>query len=97
MTDRTRFWRGGPLSAMPADKSALDVVRYETQDLGNTLQVFADEPMLAAVPARTCVWLTTTRAYARTFGTASPVWLTDYRVLASDGDGGLLIHSTYPF
>ena len=78
--------------------TALDVVRHEGQELGNTyiadqVKTVCDDDILRERPAGDLVWVTRTAAEARRYGKrAERVDLpANSIVLAADRDGGLLI------
>ena len=83
-------FRGGPESAAPRGKTALDVVQYERDDLGNTIQSVVSDDVLRNVPSEKTSWVASTREAAAEFGDVSKVD-GGYRILAKDPDGGMLI------
>lgn len=83
------LYRGGGAGAMPKGKTAADVLQYEGDELGNSLQV---EPGVdpTSIKSDNLVWLTETKAAAKDYGKVEPVQGT-FRVVARDGLGGVLV------
>lgn len=81
-----------------ANTTVLDVLKFESDELGNAdildqaLRV-ASPDALQAMPARNAIWFTASRREARRYGTAVEAFTPPpgARVLAFDGDGGMLI------
>ena len=87
------FYRGGPASAMPQG-SAADVLHNEIVELGNKDVIIEpgitlDE--LTRIRAATLQWLTECVRDASCYGHTRPIALSNYRILARDGQGGCLV------
>jgi hypothetical protein len=70
--NRPYGWRAGSRNIEPG-ASAVDVIRYEQEELGNTLDVpdfLLDELHEKQVSARDIVWVCRTRDHARRYGGA---------------------------
>lgn len=87
----TQLFRGGPESAMPKGMTALDVLKYEQEELGN--QDVLPEPGidLTKIISENLAWVTETEDQAREYGEVSKLDLKDYRVIARDPEGGVLV------
>lgn len=90
------FYRGGPESEMPRNATAADVVRYERDELGNADVVAEAGVDLDSISARHLQWVTETEEAAANYArhpddTVRPQTYTNYRIVARDGEGGLLI------
>lgn len=71
--------------------SALDVIAFEEQKLGNTAD-FAHLAPLAKIGSSDVVWVARKRSAAARYGDVRPVDIGKHaRVIAEDGDGGLLV------
>lgn len=77
--------------------TALDVVKYETQELGNDLGVDTTEldKILAKTPARNLIWVTHSLKEAMRYGSKNEVQKFNLPVgsliVGQDGDGGYLV------
>lgn len=89
-------WRAGT-QYVERRASVADVIRYETEDIGNDLTILAPMDFLATISASDAVWLTKTRREAREYcsegsGDAYQWVLSSYAfIAASDNDGGYLV------
>jgi GGDEF domain-containing protein len=83
-------FRGGAPSAMPSGKNALDVITYERKELGNTIETSLSDDELKAISSDRLQWVSGTEEGAANFGEVVPV-NGEFRVLAKDPDGGMLI------
>ena len=91
-----RFYRGGGEGSMPKNKTAQDIIDYETKELGNKIQV---EPgiNLDEIASEKLLWLTESEEDALEYGEAEEVELYGgYRIIARDQDGGVLIEKNFP-
>ena len=86
-------WRVGEWSA-PRGVSALDILAYEEQELGNYLGVSdSARASLVGKPGSNLLWVTTRKADALHYG-SHPYKVTfrsAAQVIGSDGDGGYLV------
>lgn len=82
-------YRGGPATAVPQGKNALDVVRYE-RDLGNTITTLVPESELFGIDGQRLAWVGSTPESVVEFGDVSEIDR-PYRVLAIDPDGNMLV------
>lgn len=81
--EATHFYRGGPDSAMPRNKTALDVINYERHELGNKdLRVLMSEKALASIPAQRLIWVTKDKRSAKEYGEVSAESYPTYRIIA---------------
>ena len=71
--------------------TAEDVLRYEREELGNKDVVPEPGIDLTKIKSENLEWLTEAEDQAREYGEASKLDLQDYRVIARDSDGGVLI------
>lgn len=76
--------------------SALDVIAFEEQKLGNTADFAHLAPLaraaLAKIGSSDVVWVARKRSAAARYGDVRPVDIGKHaRVIAEDGDGGLLV------
>src|SRR3989338_7891269 len=83
--------RGGPESAMLKGLTAEDVLKYEQEELGNKDVVPEPGIDLTKIKSENLAWLTETEDQAREYGEASKSDLKDYRVIARDSEGGVLV------
>jgi hypothetical protein len=83
------YYRGGGTGSMPKGLSAADVLKYETQELGNTI---TPEPGidLSSIKSEKLVWVTNTKDAAKEYGKVEPI-TGNFRVVARDNYGGLLV------
>ena len=86
-----QLFRGGPESAMPKGLTAEDVLKYEQEELGNKDVVPEPGIDLTEIKSENLAWLTETEDQAREYGEASKSDLKDYRVIARDSEGGVLV------
>uniref|UniRef100_A0A6M3L0K2 Uncharacterized protein n=1 Tax=viral metagenome TaxID=1070528 RepID=A0A6M3L0K2_9ZZZZ len=84
------LFRGGPASSMPRGKTALDIVIYEKNELGNNITTQLSPNELANISSDRLEWLSPTKTAAAEFGEVNPR-LSNYKVVATDPDGGLLV------
>lgn len=85
------LYRGGAETSMPKNVTAQEVLNYEQQELGNKDVVAEPGINLSEIKSNNLVWLTTTKKAAREYGKVSAVRLGNYRIVARDGDGGVLV------
>lgn len=85
----TTLYRGGGPGFMPRGLTAAEVVRYEREDLGNTIAI-ENGINLAEVKSERLVWLAETSSAAREYGTVEKVQGT-FRIIARDSYKGLLV------
>ena len=86
-----QLFRGGPESAVLKGLTALDVLKYEQEELGNKDVVPQPGIDLTKIKSENLAWLTETEDQAREYGEASKSDLKDYRVIARDSEGGVLV------
>lgn len=86
-----QLFRGGPESAMLKGLTALDVLKYEQEELGNKDVVPEPGIDLTKIKSENLAWLTETEDQAREYGEAFKSDLKDYRVIARDSEGGVLV------
>ena len=86
-----QLFRGGPESAMLKGLTAEDVLKYEQEELGNKDVVPEPGIDLTKIKSENLAWLTETEDQAREYGEASKSDLKDYRVIARDSEGGVLV------
>lgn len=84
------FYRGGGEGSMPKEGTAQDVVNYEKNDLGNDIKVTPGVD-LSKVQAKNLTWLTENEADAKVYGKTQAVTVGDYRIVARDSQGGVLV------
>lgn len=90
----SRFYRGGADSSMPKGMSAEDVIRYEKDELGN-LDIKVEPGIdLKKVKSDKLMWLTEKQKDASQYGKTSSIDLDDYRIVARDGEGGVLVDTS---
>lgn len=86
-------YRQGP-SAVPSDVSAADVLRYEIEELGNSINFDMSRiGELEAIPGNRLVWVTKTRKDAERYG-SDPETINLPRgseTIATDQEGGYLV------
>lgn len=92
-SDETLF-RGGGEGSMPRGLTAKDIVDYETTELGNEIRVEKGVD-LSSIPSEGLKWLTMTKREAREYGKAEKVPLSKYQVVARDGQGGVLVNTSF--
>ena len=86
-------YRAGP-SSIPGNVSAADVLRYEIEELGNSINFDMDRiGGLEAIPGNRLVWVTETPEDARRYGNdIEPVNLPHgSETIARDQEGGYLV------
>ena len=88
------LFRGGPESAMPKGMTAADVLKYEQEELGNKDVVAEPGVDLTNIKSENLVWLTETKEQAKEYGNVSKSELKNYRVVARDSEGGVLVEKT---
>jgi hypothetical protein len=86
------FYRGGGIGSMPKGKTADDVINYEANELGNEISIETDID-LKSIPSEKLQWLTETEESAREYGESEKVIPKNYRVIARDMQGGVLIEN----
>ena len=86
----TTLYRGGGIGSMPRNLTAKDVIDYEVKELGNTIEV-TKGVNLDKIPSKSLEWLVPTAKLAGEYGEVTRVFIKDYRVIATDNYGGLLI------
>lgn len=82
------------LSSVPSDVSAADVLRYEIEELGNSINFDMDRiGGLEAIPGNRLVWVTKTPEDAKRYGNdIEPVNLPrGSETIATDQEGGYLV------
>lgn len=86
------FYRGGGEGTMP-EGTAADVIKYEQEELGNKDVVVEKGVELSEIDARNLEWVTETEDSASRYGevTKKTFKSGQYRVIARDNDGGVLI------
>ena len=89
--DKGVYYRGGPTSQMERNKTAEDIIRYETEELGNRDIVLLPNISMKDIRAEHLVWLTTSKKKAADYGSPHLVLLGKHRIIAKDSDGGFLI------
>lgn len=90
ITTPTTFYRGGPQSAMPKGLTAKEIIQYEATELGNEIMV-NNGIDLSQVKSKNLQWLTTTKEAAKEYGSVSEVVLDNFRAIAHDNYGGVLV------
>ena len=86
-----QLFRGGPESAMLKGLTAVDVLKYEQEELGNKDVVPESGIDLTKIKSENLAWFTETEDQAREYGEACKSDLKEYRVIARDSEGGVLI------
>lgn len=86
-----KFYRGGPASAMP-EGTALDVIKYEREELGNNIKV-TPGTKLDQIPAKSLQWVTLKPEDASEYGDTNEIIFDHYKIVAKDNYGGLLIEN----
>ena len=76
-------WRAGEQYVEPG-ASVADVIRHETEELGNELNLLVDLSELETVSARRAVWLCRTRREAVRYGTPYRVDTIGVCIVATD-------------
>lgn len=78
--------------------SAADVVRYETEELGNDLELPVSLEYLETYPASDLIWVTATPEDALRYGSdVDEIPLNpENTVIGTDGDGGYLVLNWRP-
>ena len=71
------------------DATALDVVKYETDELGNKITLLVSEERLKEVSANDTFWATPDYEYAEEFG--EPIVAEVFECLAEDPYNGFLV------
>jgi len=92
-TGVTTFYRGGGEGAAPRGKTAMDILQYEKKELGNADIVAEPGIALRSIPAERVQWLTTTRKAAEQYGEVEEVQVDNYRIIARDSEGGVLVET----
>src|SRR3989338_2208543 len=86
-----QLFRGGPESAMLKGLTAEDVLKYEQEELGNKDVVPEPGIDFTKIKSENLAWLAETEDQAREYGEVSKLDLKDYRVIARDSEGGVLV------
>lgn len=84
------FYRGGGDGSMPKSLTAADIVRYETEDLGNDIKPEPDVD-LSKIPSQRLAWLTENVDDAKRYGKPVAVVQKGMKVVARDPFGGVLV------
>ncbi len=84
------FYRGGGDSNLIRGMTAQDIVDYEIKELGNILELKSDID-LSLVRSENVRWFTESKESAIQYGEISKVMVMNYRILARDNDGGILV------
>ncbi len=87
------FYRGGGEGAVPEAKTAQDILNYEIKELGNADVVAEPGIDLKKIPAKNVQWLTETRKAAAEYGKVQEVKIANYRIVARDDEGGVLVET----
>ncbi len=85
------FYRGGGQGEKLTGITAQDVVKYEQKELGNKDVKATPGVNLKKIPGDRLVWLTETKEAAKEYGKVEKVTMNNYRIVARDGQGGVLI------
>ena len=86
-----QLFRGGPESAMLKGLTAVDVLKYEQEELGNKDVVPESGIDLTKIKSENLAWFTETEDQAREYEEACKSDLKEYRVISRDSEGGVLI------
>src|SRR3990167_5444455 len=90
------FYRGGGEGSIPRGLTAQDIVNFERKELGNK-DIKAEKGIVFKdIPSERLVWLTQTEESAKRYGKVEPVKLDNYRIVAKDSDGGVLVEKLQP-
>lgn len=85
-------WRSDSGFVHSKSTRVMDVVHYETVELGNDIgldwEVFARTSQL---PASRCMWVARTKRLAAHYGEPELLDISGYQILGSDGEGGYLV------
>jgi predicted ABC-type ATPase len=90
-TEGKVLYRGGSASEMPKGMTAEDVIKYEQEELGNKDVVVEPGVDVSKIKSDDLAWLTETKSQAEEYGEAAPSDIKNYRIIARDSDGGVLI------
>ena len=86
-----KLYRGGGFQKMPYNLTATDIINYEINELGNDITVVSGIDT-DIITSERLLWLAETRKYASEFGQVDE-FTGNYRILAKDTMGGLLIET----
>ncbi len=86
---RSTFYRGGGEGEIVRGKTAKDIIKYETDELGNAIHIEKGID-LSNIPSERVKWLTTTKKGAAEYGKVATE-VGDYKVIARDNYGGVLV------
>jgi len=78
---------------MPRGLTAEDVIRFEREELGNQDITVEEGIDPKSIKAENLTWVTTRPENAAEYGEVEEVIVGNYRIVAQDSDGGLLIES----
>jgi len=84
------LYRGGPESEMPRGLSAWNILCYEIYELGNEITSKLSKSELKNIKSNRLMWVAKTEEDAEEFGDVEEIEI-DYRIIATDPYGGLLI------
>lgn len=84
------LYRNGGTLIHERSATALDIIRYEQDELGNNNTVLVSKETLAQIPARHTIWLCDQPDQYN--GELETYELVNAQVLARDNDGGYLIY-----
>jgi superfamily II DNA or RNA helicase len=89
------YFRGDGKGSMPKGLTALDVLKYENEELGNAdIKAKVSDDDLKNIKSENLVWLTTTEEAAKEYGDITKENVGLHRIVAEDGYGGILIEVT---
>lgn len=83
-------YRGGGEGSMPKGMTADDIISYEKNDLGNTINP-VEGIDLKTIPSESLQWVTADAKSAKEYGAVKKITPGNYRVVATDTMGGQLI------
>lgn len=90
-SEPTTFFRGGGEGSMPRGISAEDIIKYERDELGNADIKVVSGVNLSKIKSNNLQWVTDTKDAAKEYGKVSPVSFDNFRIVATDGQGGKLL------
>lgn len=87
-----KAWRANTGFRLPANKTVMDVVRHEIEELGNDIGFDEQNiPLCESLPWFRCMWVAFSKKNAERYGDPERIALKDPIIIGDDGEGGYLV------
>jgi hypothetical protein len=85
------FYRGGGYGSIPRNIYLSDILKYEKEELGNTDIYVEPNVDPEKVSSNNLIWVCEDKQSAENYGEISKINIEQYRIVARDSEGGLLV------